>query len=278
MPLLGFKDKSMQPIKVLVHGALGKMGKEVLNAVNRDPALALVGAIDIRATQGYLELPDTYEKVPCSTDLSTLLQSCSPQVVVDFTIAEASLSAIRIVAERGINLVIGTTGFSDDNIKEIDQLAKSNKVGVIIAPNFALGAVVLLHLARTAAKYFDHAEIIELHHNQKADAPSGTALATAKGMLESRSKPFVYSSIKKENLSGSRGGQVDGIAIHSVRLPGFVASQEVIFGGEGQTLSLRHDTTSRECYMPGVILAIKEVVKLQGLVYGLDVLLHFGGK
>jgi 4-hydroxy-tetrahydrodipicolinate reductase len=156
-------------------------------------------------------------------------------------------------------------------------LAEANNVGVVVAPNFALGAVLLLHLAKIAARYFNNAEIIELHHDEKADAPSGTALATAAAMVESRGEPFVYTPTKKENISGTRGGQVGGINIHSVRLPGFMASQEIIFGGQGQTLSMRHDTISRECYMPGVILAIKEVVKVRGLVFGLDNVLHLGG-
>ena len=267
----------MKPIAVVVHGALGKMGREVTVAICRDPDLEMVGAVDIQASQEHLILPDASGEVSLSSDLSSLLQSCHPQVLVDFTIAEASMSAARIAAKEGVNLVIGTTGLSDDGISEIDQLCKANEVGAVVAPNFALGAVVLLHLARTAARFFDHAEVIELHHHEKADAPSGTALATARAMLQSRGEPFVYAPTKKENLSGSRGGQIDGVAIHSVRLPGLVASQEVIFGAPGQTLSLRHDTISRECYMPGVMLAVKQVVKRQGLVRGLDALLNLGG-
>ncbi len=267
----------MIQIAVGVHGALGKVGREVTAAVCRDPDLTLTGAVDVKATQEYLDLPDAAEKVPLTTDLGSLLQKCRPQVIVDFTIAEASLSAARIAVQQGISLVIGTSGLSEENLKEIGRLAEANKVGVVVAPNFALGAVLLLQLAKVAARFFNNAEIIELHHDEKADAPSGTALATAAAMVKSRGKPFVHTATKKENISGTRGGQVDGINIHSVRLPGFMASQEIIFGGQGQTLSMRHDTISRECYMPGVILAIKEVVKLRGLVYGLDSLLHLGG-
>lgn len=266
----------MKPITVVVHGALGKMGREVTAAICRDPDLDMVGAADIQSTQEHLAFPDVSGKVPLSSDLKVLLQSCHPDVLVDFTIAEASMPAARIAAREGSNLVIGTSGLSDDNLEEIDQLCRTNKIGAVVAPNFALGAAVLLNLTKIAAKFFDYAELIELHHDEKADAPSGTALATAKAMLQSRGKPFAYAPTKKENLSGSRGGQVDGVAIHSVRLPGFVASQEVVFGAPGQTLSLRHDTISRECYMPGVILAIKEVVKRQWLVNGLDALLNLG--
>jgi 4-hydroxy-tetrahydrodipicolinate reductase len=158
-------------------------------------------------------------------------------------------------------------------------LAKDNKAGIIISSNFALGAVIMMHLARIAAKYFNSAEIIEMHHDEKADAPSGTAMATARGMIEARQgKPFKYPATKKESLSGTRGGQFEGIAIHSVRLPGFVASQEIVFGLQGQTLKIRHDAINRECYMPGVIMAVKEVMKYRGSVHNLDDLLQTGGK
>ena len=267
----------MEPITVLIHGALGKMGGEVTAAICRDPELEIVGGVDLKATQEHLVLPDGSKKVPLSSDLDSLLGVCHPRVLVDFTIAEASVSAARTALKRGVSVVLGTSGLSEDNLKEIAQLSEANKVGAVVAPNFALGSVVLLHLAKIAAKFFDHAEVIELHHHEKADAPSGTALATARDMVKSRGKPFVYPLTKKENLSGTRGGQVDGVAIHSVRLLGLMASQEVIFGAPGQTLSLRHDAISRECYMPGVILAIKEVVKRQGLVYGLDTMLNLRG-
>lgn len=263
----------METIKVLLHGALGKMGREVTAAICRDPELEMVGGVDIKATEEYLVLPDTSRKVPLSTNLDSLLKVCQPRVLVDFSIAEASMAAARLALQQGVNVVIGTSGITDDNLKEIEQLCKANKAGAVVAPNFALGSVVLLHLARIAARFFEHAEIIELHHHEKADAPSGTALATAREMVKSRGKPFSYPLTKKETISGTRGGQVDGVAIHSVRLLGLLASQEVIFGALGQTLSLRHDTISRECYMPGIIMAIKEVVKREGLVVGLDGLL-----
>jgi len=168
-------------------------------------------------------------------------------------------------------LVIGTTGLTTDDISEIDRLSIAHQVGVVVAPNFALGAVLMIHLAKIAAKYLDYAEIIELHHLLKADAPSGTALSTAKAMAQARGKPFYHP--EQGRTSDSRGELVEGTTIHSVRLPGLLAHQEVILGAPGQTLSIRHDTISRECYMPGVMLAIKEVIKHQGLVYGLDTLL-----
>jgi len=262
----------------LVHGALGKMGREVVAAINRTPELELVGAVDIKATQGELTLPDDSKKVPLSSNLSSLLEICHPKVLLDFTISEAAMAAARVAIKKGINVVIGTSGLSEDNLTEIAQLSEANKVGAVVAPNFTIGAAVLLNAVKDAAKLFDYVDIIEMHHHEKVDAPSGTALATAKAMLQARGKPFLYSKTKKETLSGTRGGEVDGVAIHSVRLPGFVASQEVVFGGQGQTLSFRHDTIGRECYVPGVILAIKEVVKRQGLIYGLDALLNLKGE
>jgi len=260
----------MKPIKVVVHGALGRVGQEVFKAVGRESEIQLVGAVDLKAAQDSLTLPDGSGSIPFSVDLGHILSSCQPDVLVDFTIAQATMSAVRLATEKGVNLVIGTTGLTKDELSEIDRLAKAHKVGAVVAPNFALGAVLMIHLAKVAAKYLDYAEIIELHHHLKADAPSGTALATAKAMVAARGKPFLQPTGK---AAESRGEPVEGVTIHSVRLPGLMAHQEVILGGPGQTVSIRHDTINRECYMPGVMLAIKEVVKRQGLTYGLDTLL-----
>jgi 4-hydroxy-tetrahydrodipicolinate reductase len=191
-------------------------------------------------------------------------------VVVDFTIARATMPAARLALPEGVRMVIGTTGLSQDDLKEIERLAAENQVGAVVASNFALGAVLMMHLAKIAAKYLDYAEIIELHHHLKADAPSGTAKSTARMMAEARGKPFLQ---PPGSPAPSRGEQVAGVTIHSVRLPGLMAHQEVLLGGQGQTVSIRHDTINRECYMPGVMLAIKEVMKRKGLVYGLDTLL-----
>jgi 4-hydroxy-tetrahydrodipicolinate reductase len=260
----------MKRIKVVVHGASGKMGQEIVNALCQEPDLQIVGAVDIRATQEYLSLPDGSGTVPSSASLESILSSCPTDVVVDFTIAEATMPAVRTAAKHGVNIVIGTTGLTAEDIDEIKRLSAARKIGVVVAPNFALGAVLMIHLAKVAARYFDFAEIIELHHHLKADSPSGTALATAKAMAQAKGKPF---SIPQGKASDSRGGQVEGVTIHSVRLPGLLAHQEVLLGVAGQTLSIRHDTISRQCYMPGVMLAIREVGKHKGLIYGLDSLL-----
>ncbi len=261
----------MKVIKVAVQGALGKMGQEVVRAVASEPDLQLVGAIDIRAAQDSLTLPND-TKVPLAASPERVLTATQPDVLVDFTVARATMPAVRQAAKQGVNLVIGTTGLSSDELEEIDRLAIAHKVGAVVASNFALGAVIMIHLAKIAGKYLDHAEIIELHHDRKLDAPSGTSLSTAKAMVKSRGKPFLPPGAQGE-ASIARGQQVEGVNIHSVRLPGLLAHQEIIFGVAGQTLSIRHDTISRECYMPGVILAIKEVTKRKGLVYGLDTLL-----
>jgi len=261
----------MKPIRVVVNGALGRMGREVINTLCHEPEMQVVGAVELQVTEDYLPLPDSSGKVPFSSNLDYILTSCQPDVLVDFTTAQATMPAVRIATKQGVNLVIGTTGLTADELSEIDRLSTAHQVGAVVAPNFALGAVVMMHLAKVAAKYFDYAEIIELHHSRKADSPSGTALSTAKAMAEAKGKPFYLPEQRKP--SNSRGEQVEGVAIHSVRLPGLMAHQEIILGGPGQTLSIRHDTINRECYMPGVILAIKEVVKHKGLIYGLDKLL-----
>ena len=261
----------MKPIKVVVNGALGRMGREVINTLCHEPEMQVVGAVELQVTEDYLPLPDSSSVVPFSSNLDYILTSCQPDVLVDFTTAQATMPAVRIATKQGVNLVIGTTGLTADELTEIDRLSTAHRVGAVVAPNFALGAVVMMHLAKVAAKYFDYAEIIELHHSRKADSPSGTALSTAKAMAKAKGKPFYVPEQRKP--SNSRGEQVEGVAIHSVRLPGLMAHQEIILGGPGQTISIRHDTINRECYMPGVILAIKEVVKHKGLIYGLDTLL-----
>jgi len=210
----------MKPIKVVVQGALGRMGREVINALCNEPEMQLVGAVELEVAEDYLDLPNNSGKVPFSSDMG--------------------MPAVRIATEHGVNLVIGTTGLTPDDINEIERLTRAHQVGAVVAPNFALGAVLMVHLAKIAAKYLDYAEIIELHHHQKVDAPSGTALSTARAMAQARGKPFSRPPESKESPR-SRGEQVEGIAIHSVRLPGLMAHQEVILGAAGQTLSIRHD-------------------------------------
>ena len=261
------------PIKVAVHGALGRVGREVVIATCKDPQLKLVGAVDAKADGNVLALPDGSGSVPMSRNVESILDQTNPKVIVDFSTAEATMSLVKAATKRKMCVVIGTTGFSPENLDEIDRLAKANEVGAVVASNFALGAVMMIHLAKIAARYFDNVEIIELHHDQKLDAPSGTAVSTARAISEVRGKPFIHPKAQKEIVPGARGAEMQGIALHSVRLPGLMAHQEVIFGTAGQTLIIRHDTINRECYMPGVVMAVKKVVELKGLTIGLDKLL-----
>jgi 4-hydroxy-tetrahydrodipicolinate reductase len=259
----------MKPITVVVHGAMGKMGKTVINAICQEPETCLVGAVDIKISGDRLQLPDGSGDIPLSTDLDSILASQKPDVLVDFSVAKAAMPAIRVAAKRRVNLVIGTTGFSTVDVEEIKKLVETNGIGAVMASNFAIGAIVMMHLAKIAGRYFDYAEIIEFHHNMKIDAPSGTALSTAKSMAQARGKPFSRPPVEKGEPLKSRGEQTEGISIHSVRLPGLLAHQEVILGAAGQTLTIRHDTIDRDCFMPGVILAVKAVVQRRGLTVGL---------
>jgi len=259
----------MEQIRVLVHGAAGRVGQEVVKAVCQEPGMMLAGGVDVKAA-GALTRPDG-TTAPFGGSVAEMIKSFEPDVMVDFTIAKASMPAVRIAAKNNVNMVIGTTGFSAAELDEMKKLAEANEIGIIAAPNFALGAVLMMHLAKIAGKFMDHAEIIELHHDKKLDAPSGTSLLTVKAMYEARGKAFLAPSAGEH--TDSRGVNQSGINIHSVRLPGLMAHQEVIFGAAGQTLSIRHDTINRECYMPGVMLAIKAAVKQKGFIYGLDKLL-----
>lgn len=261
----------MRPFRVVVQGALGRMGREVVSAVCHQDGMQVVGAVELETKGDNLPLPDGSGNVPLASDLEHILIDCQPDVLVDFTIAQATMPTVRIAASKGVNLVIGTTGLTKAEINDIDRLSQAHQIGAVVAPNFALGAVLMMHLAKIAARYLDYAEIIELHHHLKADSPSGTALSTAQAMAKAKGKPFL--PVEQNKAYASRGEQVEGITIHSVRLPGLLAHQEVILGGPGQTLSIRHDTISRECFMPGVILAVKTVVGYKGLIYGLDTLL-----
>jgi 4-hydroxy-tetrahydrodipicolinate reductase len=263
----------MAPTRVVVNGALGRVGQVVARAVLADPELRLVGAVEEKVPQPYLPAPESPDLIPFSSDLGSLIERACPDVVVDFTRAQVAMEAARIALPLKVSMVIGTTGLSQADLDEIRGLCEKHETSAIVAPNFSLGAVLLMHLAKTASRFFENAEIVEMHHDKKLDAPSGTAMATARLMAEARGSRFKYPPTEKEVLAGARGGELSGIAIHSVRMPGIMASQEVLFGGQGQTLLLRHDATSRESYVPGVVLAVKEVVKRSGLVLGLDQLL-----
>jgi 4-hydroxy-tetrahydrodipicolinate reductase len=227
----------MSRIKVLVSGAAGKMGSESVKAVSKDAELELVG------------------QVSKGSELNAAITHSGAQVVIDFTNPESAFKNAKTILEAGARLVSGTTGFTPKDITELQKLAKAKKLGGLIAPNFSIGAILMMRFSAEAAKYFSKAEIIEKHHDQKLDAPSGTAIKTAEMMTK----------IANSNLKN--------VPIHSVRLPGYVADQEVIFGGLGQRLKIVHESINREAFMPGVTLACKKVMTINELVYGLEHLL-----
>lgn len=245
-------------INVAVCGSNGKMGKEVVRTVNEDSELNLVAQIDI--------VDGEYSSIENASKAQKI------DVLVDFTQPKSIYENAQYCLNNEINIVIGTTGLSDEQIANLKSLSEKNKVSCLIAPNFSTGAVLMMMFAKQAAKYFDNAEIIELHHNQKKDAPSGTAVKTALMMSEASEKSFVTGNCPEtETIKGARGGiSYSDIHIHSVRMPGYIASQEVLFGSSGQTFKIRHDSMNRECYMPGVLMAVKHVVKQPEFIYGLE--------
>ncbi len=245
-------------IKIAVCGALGKMGKEVCQAVTQCPETELTAMIDTASDSMYHSI----EEAQRVEDID---------VLVDFTQPSAIFENAKFCLNNGIKIVIGTTGLNDEQIKELENLSKEKNTGCFIAPNFSTGAVLMMMFAKLAGKYFDNAEIIEFHHNQKKDAPSGTAIKTANLMAEAK-QDFTNGNCKEvETIQGSRGGtSYSNIHIHSVRMPGYIASQEVILGSSGQILTIRHDSMDRKCYMQGVLLAVKYVFKKNSFVYGLE--------
>jgi len=262
-------------IKVVVAGALGKMGQESCRAVVKAEGMKLVGAVDNREignTIGpIIGVSDLDVKI--SENLLEVIKNEKPDVLIDFTRPGAAQENVRLALRQGVRPVVGTTGFTSEEIQELTELAANQKLGGLIAPNFAIGALLMIKFASEAAKYLPHVEIIELHHDQKVDAPSGTALKTAEAIAAVRGNMSQGVPSELEKIEGVRGGNFEGMRIHSIRLPGLVAHQEVLFGGLGQTLSIRHDSISRESFMPGLILGVRKVMNLDHLVYGLENLL-----
>ena len=267
----------MSDITVAVNGVLGRMGSTVLNAVEHEPGMVPVGGAD--ALAGGLKTVSTPGGVelPLAQDLAMLFADVKPDVVVDFTNAEGGTSAMRACIEHGVKCVSGSTGITPDQLDSIGESAASAEVGVISASNFALGCVVLIHLARIASSYFDYADVIESHHEMKIDAPSGTALSIAQAMLEGKGGDFDQNIVEKELLAGTRGGSTGGINVHSARMPGRVARHEVVFGALGQTLTLLHDSISRDSFMPGVMIAVRRVIDEKSMIVGLDKVLGISG-
>ena len=248
-------------IKLGVIGANGKMGREVVKLALSDENFELVCTVDKFGVNSNIN-----EKIKIEDDINKAIVNHKPDIVVDFTQPSTIFENIKTYINQKTKSVIGTTGLNMEQIKEIEEMSKKANTGIIIAPNFSIGAILMMQFAKTASKYFSNAEIIEYHHNQKKDAPSGTSIKTAQLMMENNDNFKLGNCAETETLKGSRGGNYQennkgNIQIHSVRMPGFVASQEVIFGSNGQILKIHHDTINRECYMSGVKLAIEYLYK-----------------
>ncbi len=256
-------------LKIGVLGSCGKMGLEIIRTVSKEEGLTLVEAFDsncqgqdIGMLAGLGEIGVTVK----GTD-----QILDSQIVIDFTNAESFRKNIANILEKGISVISGTTGLSEQEIQDFGKIAQRNNVTLFIAPNFAIGAVLMMKFAAEAAKYIEDVEVIEYHHDQKLDAPSGTAKKTLEDMAKVRKEKMQGNPDEFETIPASRGGEYQGMRVHSVRVPGFVASQAVVFGTLGQTLTIRHDSISRESFMPGIMMACKKIGNAdKGLVYGLE--------
>ncbi|MCZ6472502.1 MAG: 4-hydroxy-tetrahydrodipicolinate reductase [SAR324 cluster bacterium] len=242
-------------IRVLVNGAKGRMGIQVVQTVQAEQGLNLTGQTDL------------------GDDLAEAIAEAKAQVVIDFTHPDSAYTNAETIINAGVHPVVGTTGFGEEEIEKLQAMSAERKLGGLIAPNFAIGAVLMMRFSAEAAKHLPHVEIIELHHDGKAEAPSGTAIKTAQMIAAARPNAPPAKVKEKELGPGARGTKNYPVPIHSVRLPGHVAHQETILGGLGETLRLRHDSISRECFMPGVMLAVRKVMDLDQLYYGLEHLL-----
>lgn len=258
-------------IRVAVSG-LGQMGRVVVDAVEAEEDMELAGIVTPRGESiEYRSAKGTV--IATHPEPAALFAVTQPDVVVDFTHASWTPRLVEAALTAGVRPIIGTSGIQGTTLDTLRNGCIQRQLGGVLAPNFALGAVVLMHLSRIAAEYFETAEIIEMHHDRKVDSPSGTALATARMMRSAHGTDFRHPDSTLEHIPGARGAVEGGVGLHSVRLPGFVASQEVILGGPGQTLTLRHDTIGRDCYVPGINLAIRQVMLRKALVEGLDTLI-----
>ncbi len=258
-------------IRVAVQGALGRMGQEIIATLAKEPDMLPVGGVDKFAKDATLAIPGPSGEIPLSASLIDVIGEAD--VVVDFTNGEGAAEAIDTVPASGKHLVIGSTGIPSDAVERAERLAADHGVGIFIAPNFTIGVAVMMHLVREAARFFEYADLLETHHEAKIDAPSGTALAIAAAAAEAKGGDFNAPAAEKELIAGTRGGDHGGVVIHSARMPGKVAHHEMVFGHVGQTLSIKHDSINRESFMPGVMLAIREIRSRPGLTVGLDKLM-----
>jgi 4-hydroxy-tetrahydrodipicolinate reductase len=242
-------------IKVLINGAFGRMGQLTVKTITENPLFELVG----QTGREY--------------DLKKAIDDSQAQVVVDFTHPSAVFQNTSTIIDSGAHPVIGTTGLTMDQIRNLQTKCASKKLGGIIAPNFSLGAVLMMKYAKEIVRFIPHVEIIEMHHDDKADSPSGTAIRTAEMLADAMATVNQPVKASRETVAGARGATHHNIPIHAIRLPGFLAHEQVIFGNTGETITLRHDSIDRQCFMPGIAYACEKVIKLDRLVYGLEEIL-----
>ncbi|WP_075982112.1 4-hydroxy-tetrahydrodipicolinate reductase [Bacillus massilinigeriensis] len=266
----------MNKVKVVVAGPRGKMGREAVQMVLKTENYQLVAVIDYKNDGKKLSDLEGFHniEVPVYSNIETCFQNVSAHVLIDLTTPEIGMHHTKTALTYGVRPVVGTTGFTKENLDELRAICEEKQLGCIIAPNFAIGAVLMMKFSQMAAKYFQDIEIIELHHDQKLDAPSGTAIKTAEMIGEVRESKGQGHPNEKETINGARGAKFDGMHIHSVRLPGLVAHQQVLFGSDGQTLTIRHDSYNRASFMSGVKLSVDTVLNLDTLVYGLENILE----
>lgn len=259
-------------IKIVIAGPRGKMGNEAVKMVKETDHFELVAVVDSKNNGKKLSELDIENKadVPVYEDMDECFTVHAPDVLIDLTTPKFGRKHMEMAFSHQVRPVVGTTGFTNEDIVELRQIAEQKRLGAIIAPNFAIGAILMMKFSQLAAKYLPDVEIIEKHHDNKLDAPSGTAIKTAQLISEVRQAKCQGHPNEKEELQGSRGADFEGMRIHSVRLPGLVAHQEVIFGGVGQTLTIRHDSLHRSSFMPGIRLAVETVMKIDTLIYGLE--------
>jgi 4-hydroxy-tetrahydrodipicolinate reductase len=267
----------MNTVKIIIAGPRGRMGSDPVKMVSNTEHFELVAVVDHKYEGHMLSDLDGFhsiKNVPMYSTIEKSLESVECDVLIDLTTPEVGMHHARTALQYNVRPVVGTTGFTKVDLEELEQICKDKNLGCIIAPNFALGAVLMMKFSQMAAKYFNDIEIIELHHDQKLDAPSGTAVKTAEMMAAVREFKEQGHPDEKETISGARGAEFNGMHIHSVRLPGLVAHQQVLFGSDGQTLSIRHDSYNRASFMSGVKIAVETVMKQDVFVYGLENILE----
>jgi 4-hydroxy-tetrahydrodipicolinate reductase len=266
----------MENIKIVIAGPRGRMGREAVKLVNETNHFQLVAVIDHKNDGMTLQEIEGFQgiNVPIYSDIEKCFQNNQADVLIDLTTPEVGMFHATTALNYGVRPVVGTTGFTNEELEELTRLCEEKELGCIIAPNFAIGAILMMKFSQMAAKYFTDIEIIELHHDQKLDAPSGTAVKTAQMISEVRQAKNQGHPNEKETIQGARGAQIDGMHIHSVRLPGLIAHQQVMFGADGQTLSIRHDSYNRASFMSGVKVAVESVMNINMFVYGLENILE----